>query len=105
MALLPNRVMFLVVRSHIAPASFLDLSFFAYNLGGLLFLSVSCTKVSNMRIPSLTEIATKPSTPFWLVLIGIILVGVGMGWWTHPGLGMATSGVCVGMFGILLGSD
>lgn len=58
-----------------------------------------------MDLPSLTQVMMNPATSIVFVILGIILVGVGVGWFVHPGLGFAATGACMAAFGILLGSD
>lgn len=54
---------------------------------------------------NLITMINAPSAPYWFVLVAIILVGIGVGFWIHFGAGIAATGVALGAFGILLGSD
>jgi len=53
----------------------------------------------------LVRVMTSVAAPFISVFLGIILVGVGLSLWVHPGLGMASAGILLVVLGKLLGDD
>ena len=58
-----------------------------------------------MRFPSIVTLFQSPGIPYVLVLLGIILVGVGLGFWLHFGAGFTAAGVMSAWFGWLVGND
>ena len=58
-----------------------------------------------MMMNWLVRVMTSMAAPFVSVLLGLILVGVGLSLWVHPGLGMASAGILLVVLGKLLGDD
>jgi len=54
---------------------------------------------------NLAKMMNLGSAPYWLILVGTILVGVGLGLWVHLGAGISAAGVLLVAFGVLIGSD
>ena len=45
------------------------------------------------------------NSPVLAILLGVVLAGVGLGWWLHPGAGLVLAGVGLYLLGYLLGAS
>jgi len=66
---------------------------------------MSDTGVSEQDQEEVSESVLSTNSPIILMVLAILLVGTGTGWWIHPGAGLLSAGLITLFLAYLLGSE